>query len=247
MIRIAIVDDEPINRSFLETSIRSAWAKPITIDAYSSLAELVSLGGGSACSHALVDLSFGSLHRSGSPINNTGVDVVDCLLASAPTCTIAVVTRFDDDPLMPEMVVAIRQTWPDIRFLHKNDGALVSRVIELLRGEPVIDNAVFAMTLAGQPHVPIDALRDALLAGMYGRPGARVLRALSELTAKPTAAELGRELHNEAQYVRSVLQWCGVTLRTLGLLGYRDQAGLDRLWLWARARRAILCRAFPDV
>lgn len=245
MIRLAIVDDERINRSYLESEVRRAWGAPMSIVCASSLAELRSAGG-EPFTHALVDLSFGSMDRTGNPIGDTGVDIVDELRANMPACVIAVVTRFDDDPLMPEMVVAIRQTWPEVRFLHKSDAGLVDRVVEMLRGEAVMDNAVFALTLAGQPHVPIPKLTAALRSGIYGGPGARVLRAMSERSSKPTAAELGDELGHGAQYMRSVLHWVGVTLRPLRVLGYDDEAGVGRLWLWARARRAILRRAFPD-
>ena len=246
MTRLAIADDEPMNRTMLEADIRSLWANPLDVDLFSSLADLVGAGTGAATTHALVDLSFGSMDRSESPVRDTGVDVVDHLLAHAPMCRIAVLTRFDGDPLMPEMVAALRQTWPQICFLHKSDASRIQRVVELLRGEPVPDNALFAVTLSGQPHVPIDVLRDRLLTGIYGRPGVRVLLALSEMTAKPTAHELGSLLHLSRQYIRSVLQWCGLTLRDLRVLGHHEQAGIDRLWLWARARRAILRRAFPE-
>lgn len=247
MIRLAIIDDEPINRAYLESNARAVWTGPLTIDTFASPAELVAAGTGAATTHALVDLSFGSMDRAPTPILQTGVDAVDHLLASAPTCRIAMVTRFDGDPLMPEMVMAVRQTWPSVRFFHKSDGALMNRVVELLGAGAIDDNALFATTLVGQPQISIDALRRALLAGMYGRPGARSLRALSEWPLKPTAQQLARQLGVTPQYVRTVLQWCGGKLRELGVLGIYDEAGIDRLWMWARARQPILRRSFPEV
>lgn len=246
MTEVAIVDDEPLNREHLRSALLSARPGITEADTFGSLSSLIQSASVRNLTHAIVDLSFGILDRTGEPLHGTGIDVIDHLRAAAPDCDIVVMTRFDGDPLMPEMVVAIRQTWPAIRFLHKADAHLIDRVLEFLDGRLMMDNAAFAATVAGVRPITPQQLREHVYAGMYGRSVGRVLVGLASWPRRPSAQELAETVHLGRQSVRTMLQWCGDTFRAQELLGYDEPAGLERLWPWARARQAILRRAFVD-
>lgn len=240
---VAVVDDEVSTREFLAGEIRRQTTGVRVFPVQSQLELLDVLGGGTSLTRALVDLSYGVFDRTGAPIGHTGVDVIDTLMATTQSCQVAVVSRFDGDPLMPEMVTAIRQTWPDIRFLHKADQRLAEWSVRFINGEVLRDNAVFAPTLAGLAQVPPDALRHLILSSEKGSTSARVLLYLAEQVERPTAGLAAHALGVSEQYVRTVLQWLGVALRSADLMTEDEEAGVARFWLFARARRAILTRA----
>jgi hypothetical protein len=246
--RVLLIDDEPGNVAYLKLRLEAELGPSLEVSTLGNPSEIgahLLLGG---WTHAVVDLSFGSLDRSpGQRIVGTGIDAIDEIVASFPTCRIVVATRFDGDALMSEMVVAIRQTWPSIMFLHKADSALDQRLVDFVRLDSVNDNAVFMLDLAGIRPLSPQQIHDAVKSCLNRKAAVSLLLALSGMHEQPTTRALAAHCIFGEQYAKNVLQSVGDALVDIGALRLNEERGIKRLWLWARARSAILRRALAPL
>ncbi|MEM8924205.1 MAG: hypothetical protein AAGD35_11955 [Actinomycetota bacterium] len=201
----------------------------------------------STVTHAVVDLSYGRYDLDGPSLRpelETGTDAIELLHRHCPGCEVVVATR-NDTEMLTEMVVAIRQTWPDVAFFHKADDQLPDRVAAFVTGHHYQDNAEIALDLIGVERVTDERLRCVADATGRARPTARLVRALADCTEVPTREQMASILDVGGLYVRSLAHDLTSELRERGLL--RGQGGLHPLWRWSRARRAVVRRAFADL
>lgn len=243
--RIVLVDDEPLITARLSDHLTGTLTPPTsvrTVDRPRRLASLADLG---ATTHAVVDLSFGRYdfdRAELAPELETGADAIALLVdRGVPAHRIVVASRLDTE-FLEELAVAIRQTWPQVRFLHKADERLAHRVERFVADGAVRDNAEVALVLAGVvPRSPSDI---AACLGRVANPGAALLivRALADEPNRPSADELAAALARSTNFVRRVVQEIGDALKSAELLPADGPSGLARLWPWARARRAVLHR-----
>lgn len=243
VVHLALIDDEPLITERLLHRAEATLGPDVAPYVYRRPRRLGSNPPRAPLTHAVVDLSFGDRDLDSLDIRDepeTGVDAIDRLLSLHPDCRIVVATR-RDTPLIVEMTIAIRQTWPTIMFLHKSDERLLDRFDEFLRSGTTHDNAEFALDLLGVAPIPPHEIRQALKATLYPSTSASILLELAKFTRRPTIKELAAQCHYADQYVRKLLQEAGDGLYAAGLLPER-KFGVERLWPWARSRRAILQR-----
>ncbi|MEL7155685.1 MAG: hypothetical protein AAFN30_03695 [Actinomycetota bacterium] len=245
---LVVIDDEPIVGCGLRAELEAEPDLEIevrTVDRPRRLREFDDL---TALTHAVVDLSFGRDDMDGPclrPELENGTDAIDFLRAACPQCGIVVATR-NDTAVVTEIAVAIRQTWPDIRFLHKADGGLADRVGAFVRGDHYQDNAEIALDLIGVGPVPGERLQLVVEATGRARPTARLLLALADQPDTPTRQETAEVLGVSEPYVRSLVHEVTRELLDRRLLG-GERGGIGSLWRWANARRAILRRTLAPV
>lgn len=245
---LVVIDDEPIIGSGLQAELRAASDVDIvvrTIDRPRRLREFDDLP---ALTHAVVDLSFGRDDMDGpclQPELENGTDAIEFLRSACPACSIVVATR-NDTEVVTEMAVAIRQTWPDIRFLHKADGGLADRVGAFVRGDHYQDNAEIALDLIGVEVVPLERLQLVVDATGRTRPTVRLLLALADRPCAPSRLAMAEGFGVSEPYIRSLVHEVTRELLDRRLMG-GDRGGMVSLWRWARARRAILRRALEPV
>jgi hypothetical protein len=243
---LVVVDDEPIVTDSVRWHLQrpEVWSS-VEVHGFDRPRRLGSFTNIDLVTHAVVDLSFGRDDIDGPqsrPEVETGVDAIDLLQHRCLGCKIVVATRNDSD-LVTEMAVAIRQTWPQIVFFHKGDSRLRRRIEDFVIGNHYQDNAEIALDLIGVEPVAPERLRRAIEATARARPGARLVLALAELPTAPTRQELAAHLGGKADtYVRSLTFDLTAVLIEWGLLQRDQGGGIGRLWMWARARRAILRR-----
>ena len=198
--------------------------------------------------HAVVDLSYGRHDLDGcclAPELETGTDAIDLLVGRWPEAAIVVATR-NDTELATEMAVAIRETWPSIAFFHKADDSLGERVAAFVAGRHYQDNAEIALDLAGVGPVGAPRLRRVVESTGRPRPTARLVLGLADQVRVPAQQAIAEELGVRPSYIRSLAYEVTGALFDRDMLR-ADQGGLYSLWLWARARRAIVRRALAPL
>ncbi len=218
--------------------------EPVLVNGVDRPRRLARLPDDPPVTHAVIDLSYGRDDMDGPalrPERETGTDAVDLVHTRWPDCAVVVATR-NDTELLTETAVAIRQTWPGIQFLHKADERLVDQIAAFVQGRHHQDNAEIALDLIGVEPVAPARLADAVRTTCRARPTARLLLSLADQPQSPPRRQVAAELGMGDNYVRSLAHDLSTELRRRELL-VGDRGGLDRLWLFARARRAVLCRA----
>lgn len=240
---ILIVDDEPSLRASLEGAILSAVAGAVVVGI--SRPRELDLYPSTEFTHAIVDLSFGLWNPDAPdlrPEHETGVDAVDAIRHGHPDAVeIVVLTRLDTS-FMVELAVTIRQTWPEIRFLHKHDERWPQRAVAFVQGAPALDNVEIALVLGGVEPRSLGMLRSVLLNTPNGRARVQVLLAVSELGEQCSHEEIAERLRFRNNYVRRLVTETGDLLREAGFFRHDETLGLQRLRPWARARRPLLRR-----
>jgi hypothetical protein len=246
-IQLALVDDEPLITDRIVAHAKRAGRPGVDVHVFRRPRRLDSHPAEIALTHAVVDLSFGVRDIDHDGVRDepeTGVDAISRLTAVFPMCKTIVATR-RDNALLAEMTVAIRQTWPEVRFLHKSDERFLERLDRFLDWGTVTDNAEFLLDLTGVDPKPPARIRVALASTMYASTCSKVLLELAEATRQPSAKQLAARCNNAEPYVKKIVQEIGFGLHNEGFLA-QPKYGLERLWLWARARRAILRTEFAE-
>lgn len=240
--RVAVVEDELPIAENLRNALPGMTPAATDITVFPRSSDLARYPHLRELDCAIVDLSFGVDDLSGSaPELETGVDAVDLLARHAPRCRIVVCTRYDQ-VLIREMVVAVRQTWPYVPFLHKGRRDLWPLLGRVVDGVTPRDDDAFLPVLRDAAPIPAHRIADAVRRSPYADASATVLLALADEPRPPSAKSLATRLSYSRQYVKTVLQGCGRELRYEGLLGPADPLGIERFWPWCRARRPILRR-----
>lgn len=242
---VVVVDDEPVIGSGIQAGLAAGPGRVVDVRYADRPRRLHELDVLPHLTHAVVDLSYGRDDLDGPALRpelETGSDAIDFLRTRCPQCEIVVATR-NDTELATEMVIAVRQTWPDIRFLHKADEGLTDRVDAFVSGRSLRDNAEIALDLAGVGPVPLARL--SLLVAATGRPKpvARLLTTLADQPVAPGRRELAGRLGLSDHYVRALAHDVAVELLDRGLLR-GGGGGIGNLWRWSRARRGMLRRTF---
>lgn len=244
-ICLGLFDDEPLittaTRDHVEATRASGtsvfeFPRPRRLDTLSTLPDF---------SHAIVDLSFGpkDIDEPDRREPECGVDAIDRLVADFPACRILVATRLDT-ALIVEMAHAVRQTWPAIPFANKFDAKLLDRVDRFLDNTEVRDNTEFQLALRKVTPLPPVRIRRGLKACIYPGTGLSILLHLADQADQPSGRELATALSYSESYIRRLLLEVGIGLHGQGFLADDEKFGIERLWLWARARGAILKREF---
>lgn len=252
---LVVVDDEPLMAASVTAHLdrpdrgRGRGRGPVIVHGVDRPRRLTELPL-DRLTHAVVDLSFGRDDLDGphlQPEIETGVDAIDLLVERCPSCQVVVATRNDTD-LITEMVVAIRQTWPQVVFFHKADARLRHRIEDFVDGRHYQDNAEIALDLVGVGPVPPQRITEAVEATARPRPGARLVLTLADMAVPPTRQEVADALGGRAEaYVRSLAADLTAVLLEWDLLERHQGGGVTRLWHWSRARRAILRRALAPL
>jgi hypothetical protein len=240
-IHLALIDDEPLITDRIVAHFERTERPRIEVYVFRRPRRLDGHPADIKLTHAVVDLSFGvrDIDRHGVHDEpEIGVDAVSRLASANPKCRIVVATR-RDTPLIGEMTIAIRETWPQVRFLHKSDERFLARLDQFLDSGTVPDNAEFSLDLTGVEPRPPSRITAALASTLYAATCSKVLLNLAEATRQPSAKDLATSCHHAEAYVKKIVQEIGFGLYNEGFLA-KPQYGLERLWLWARARRAIL-------
>ncbi len=246
-VHVALVEDEPLITDALGARIRE-WNANAMVSVFDRPRRLRVDPDVGLATHAVVDLSFGRHDFDRAALAReaeTGVDAIDALREDlAPHCSIAVATRIDTADLL-EMAVAIRQTWPEIRFLHKADAGVAHRVVTFVADGMIQDNAEIGIELEGIDPVPPRRIRAALESIANSATATRIVLALAHAVDRPTMHELAASLGNESNFIRRLITDIGESFRQHSVLRLNEPGGLERLWRWCRARRAVLVRLFP--
>lgn len=244
-ICLALFDDEPLITKATRDYVEATRGTGTSVLVFPRPRRLDTLSIVPAFSHAVVDLSFGprDIDAPDRPEPECGVDAIDRLVADHPACRILVATRLDT-ALIGEMAKAIRQTWPAIPFANKLDGLLLDRLDRFLDNAEVRDNVLFQVALRDAKPLPASRIRRGLEACIYPGTGLSLLLHLADQAEQPSGRELATALSYSESYIRRLLLEVGIGLHGEGFLGKDEKFGIERLWLWARARGAILRREF---
>lgn len=238
---VVVVDDEPVIGAGIQADLRSRWAEGIDVHYVDRPRRLRALDVLPHVTHTVVDLSYGRDDLDGPALRpelETGSDAIAYLRTQWPSCEIVVATR-NDTELATEMAIAVRETWPEIRFLHKADEGLTERVDAFVRGRPVRDNAEIALDLAGIEPVPLERLSLVVSATGRPRPVTRLLKALADQPSSVGRSEIAGRLGLSDHYVRALAHDVAVELLARELLR-GGGGGIANLWRWSRARRGML-------
>jgi len=231
-LHVALIDDEPLMLNSLASSIREHVNEDLNISTFTGPTELQTTPS-TNFTHAIIELSFGGVGES----RRSAIDAIDFIASTMPLCRIAVLGRFET-PWHLEVATAIRQTFPSVPFFVKQDSQLVRRVVEFVRGEAVRDVAEISLLLMGVEPLLMSSVSTALKSSMQPGSLIRLLDVLSGHDELPSTEELSEALGMSTRTVRNRLSELSTTLSYVMV----EERGLSRLWLWARARRAILVR-----
>ncbi|MCP5032619.1 MAG: hypothetical protein GY939_12505 [Actinomycetia bacterium] len=250
---LAVIDDEPMITDSVKAHFNKradAGLPPVMVNGFDRPRRLRDFESLLDLTHAVIDLSFGRDDIDGPQIRpeiETGLDAIDLLKDRCANCKIVVATR-NDTELITEMAVAVRQTWPEIKFFHKADSRLRARIEDFVVGNHYQDNAEIALDLIGVTPVAPERIGRAVEATARARPGARLILTLADYPSAPSRRDLAAALGGRAQaYVRSLSSDLTAVLIEWGLLSGDEGGGVSRLWKWARARRAILRRELATI
>ncbi len=245
MKRVALIDDENHIAVDLAKTIASSAEGAVEIEALDRPRRLNSIDLSTPFTHAVVDLSYGLWNYDSaenfSPEPDLGIDAIDALLQRDGSTKIVVMTRLDT-PLLQEMATAIREFWPEIRFLHKSDLGVLDRAAAFVLKSEVRDNAEVSLLLTGIAPRSENELRAAFSLMPSPSTSARVAQALSSCIDRPMHEQIAAALPYSVKYVRRVVHETASLLRDQDWIPTADQAGIDRLWIWCRARRPLLMR-----
>lgn len=243
MRHVVVLEDEPHIGNGLRDRLPRGVPVPTDVTVVATPRDLAVVQGLAGLDCAIIDLSL----NVGNDLEiETGVDAIDLLVRRAPRCRIVVCTR-NDQLLIREMVVAIRQTWPGIPFLHKGGVNLDDQLRRFVDGVTPRDDDRFSTTVAGVVPLPASRIAEAVRRAPHQRVSCAVLLALANRPQPPSARELADQVLQSRPYVKRVLQDCGTELRYEGFLAPTDQLGVERLWPWSRARRPILERVLKPL
>ena len=236
---VVVIDDEPAYRSEWSSAVGPG-VDVVAIDRPRRLLAIEEL---EAITHAIVDLSFGRWNLDGPervPELETGLDAILTLRECAPLVEIVVVTRLDT-VVLTEMAVAIRQTWPSIRFLHKEDPRVGFQLQAFAFGDHYQDNAEIGLDLVGVEPLPFDLVARAIDVVSNRHQLARTAQALAGFSFEPSAAQVGTELGWSPRTVTKRVSELRDCLRVAAFpLPERD--GFGGIWLWSFARGPMLRR-----
>ncbi|MEE9417407.1 MAG: hypothetical protein V3V01_19155 [Acidimicrobiales bacterium] len=237
MSKVVVIDDEPAYRAEWSSAV-AAGVEIVSIDRPRRLEEIDDLA---AITHAVVDLSFGRWNLDGServPELETGVDAILTLREAAPSVEIVVVTRLDT-AILTEMAIAIRQTWPNIRFLHKEDPRVGFQLRAFACGEHYQDNAEIALDLLAIEPIEFASVRTAIAAVSNSHQLTRTAQALASYSSEPNAAEVGSSLGWSPRTVTKRVSELRDCLR-VAALPLPEREGFGGIWLWSFARGPML-------
>lgn len=237
MSKVVVVDDEPAYRAEWSAAV-DVGVDVISVDRPRRLLDIEDLR---ERTHAVVDLSFGRWNLDGPervPELETGIDAIKTLRDRAPLAEIVVVTRLDT-AVLTEIAVVIRQTWPSIRFLHKEDPRVAIQLRAFALGEHYQDNAEIGLDLIGIQPLAFDAVLAAFDLVSNRQQLVRTAHALAGFSAEPNATEVGAQLGWSPRTVTKRVSELRDCLRVAALpLPERD--GFGGIWLWAFARGPML-------
>ncbi|MCP3877294.1 MAG: response regulator transcription factor [Sulfitobacter sp.] len=241
MISVVIVEDHPLFVAAVDHVLRERYGADVTVHSAARPRDLLSLGLGHELTHAVVDLSFGPINIDAPEIraeDESGVDALLLLDDLAPDCRPVVVTSFDA-AFVRESAVAIRQTWPGVPFLNKQDPALSGRLLEFMSTGTVKDNVELDLLIGEVPPLAMANIIEAF--DRSGSPGTikRLVLHLADLPEQPSRiAPVAEALGWSEQHVKNTLGRLNGLLFGPGLPIFAG-TGLE-WWQWARPRRGLL-------
>jgi DNA-binding NarL/FixJ family response regulator len=244
-MRVALVDDEPYTVQYLSERLVSTFGSDVEVV---TLDRPRRLGVDVQFDAAVVDLSFGLQDLDADHFAlelETGVDAIDHLRLHHPSCRIVVASRVDY-PLVIESAKAIRQTWPDIRMLHKADIRWHERAVQFIQSGDARDNTDVELILAGVTKLDPSEIAASLNQSTQRGRLPDMLLTLANSVEMPSRVQLAERLGIGDDHTRNLLTEIGSCFKSAGILPGGSPVGIERLWPWARARRPILRRLFPS-
>ncbi len=241
-IHVALIDDEPLIVNALQSQLTTTVLPPPRVTVYDRPRRLLEDPEVSTVTHAIVDLSFGRQNYDLDHFareTETGLDAIVHLRKVAPGAVPVVVSSVET-PFNLEVGIAIRQWWPTIRFISKADSRVPQLVQDFVQGQPPRDNAEIALLLRHVSEIGDQRLRQVIATGSNQSATMVLLRLLARTTDKPSSKSLALEMGNSENFVRRLINDVSGQFKSESIFAQREVGGLERLWEWSRARRAIL-------
>lgn len=248
MSTIVVIDDQPLFCRAVAQLLDDGSDPGRTVLSAARPRDLLELESPASISHAIVDLAFGPVDLDApalEPEAENGVDALVHLARIAPTCRTVIVTGFDAG-FVQQAAIAIRQTWPHISFLSKQDSALEDQLLRFVAGDDIRDNAEFSLLIGRVDPLAPQAIVEAIRQSGNRGPVARILLHLSELPKQPSRIQpIADALGWSSQHTKNTLRLLGWALSSSHGAGFEGR-GLQ-WWEWARPRRAILRQLLPPL
>lgn len=241
---VGIIDNEPFFVDALRLHLEGSVDRPLSVIGYGKPREIPTSPTTPRLTHAVVDVSFGPFDLASAdmaPEEETAVDALLHLSDLAPRCRSIVTTVLAGD-LAKEVAIVVRQTWPEVRILNKNDGRVADQIAGFVRGEPMLDNAEWGRLVSDIEPIPPTRIVDAVRMCAETRPVASVALALARFDTQPTGVALADALDLSHSRVSNLLTLLGSTLRATGAAELEFATNGLELWGWARPRRPLLER-----